>query len=168
MKFLFTILFALLLLSVESALVKYFGFAVTRIDVTVVLVAFLALRAPTLEGAFAAFATGYLLDLMSGRPTGLYTFLAVLTFLMGRLAASLVDVRSPLSFALFAVAADAGHTLLSVFFTWMTAKESSTGGALLTGLPLQIALTGLAAILLYPLLRRIDPGSERPQVGTLR
>ncbi len=167
MKFILTVLLALVLLSIESVVVKYFGFAVTRIDVTVVLVAFLALRASTLEGAFASFIAGYLLDLMSGRPTGLYTFLAVLTFLIGRLAASLVDVRTPLSFALFAIGADVGHSLLAAFFTWMTSKEA-TGGALLTGIPLQIALTGLVSILMYPLLRKIDPGNERPQVGTLR
>ena len=37
---------------------------------------------------------GYLLDLMSGQPTGLFTFLAVFTFLVGKLVASLVDVRT--------------------------------------------------------------------------
>ena len=61
---------------------------------TVAIVAFLSLRAGLLEGAVASYAIGYLLDLMSGRPTGLYTLLAVVTFLLGRIAASLVDVRS--------------------------------------------------------------------------
>ncbi len=103
----------LLFLALESVAVKYVGLGVARIDVTVAIVAFLSLRAGLLEGAVAAYAIGYLLDLMTGRPTGLYTLLAVITFLLGRVAASLMDVRSGRSFALFAMAADVTHGLLA-------------------------------------------------------
>lgn len=160
---------ALVLLSFEAVLVKYSGLAITRIDVTVALVAFLALRANTQEGAISAFIIGYLLDLSTGRPTGLYTFLAVLTFLLGKLAASLVDVRSGFMFALYAMGADATHGLLAIFFTWLTLRGGGAGGGIpLSSLPVQVLLTGLAALLMYPLLRRIDPGTERPQIGVLR
>lgn len=163
-----TVVLALLLLTLESVLVKYFGFAVTRIDVTVAMVAFLALRASVMEGAFASFSIGYLLDLMSGRPTGLYTFLAVLVFLLGRVGNAFVDVRSPFSFAVFAMAIDAVHSLLAVFFTWMTAKEDGGASLSVGGFFFQILLTGLAALVLFPLLRKVDPGSERPEIGALR
>src|SRR4030095_8024264 len=103
----------LLFLALESVAVKYVGLGVARIDVTVAIVAFLSLRAGLLEGSFAAYAVASLLDLMTGRPTGLYTLLAVVTFLLGRVAGSLVDVRSARSFALFAMAADATHGLLA-------------------------------------------------------
>jgi hypothetical protein len=164
MKFLVTVGLALALLTLESVVVKQAGLVLGRIDVTVVLVAFLALRATLLEGAFSAFAVGYLLDLMSGQPTGLFTFLAVLTFLVGRLVSTFVDVRGALSFALFAMGADVGHSLLSAFFTWLTVKEGSTS---LSGLPLQVVLTGAAALALFPLLRRFEAGQDR-QVGLLR
>jgi rod shape-determining protein MreD len=88
MKFLVTVGLALALLTLESVVVKQAGLVLGRIDVTVVLVAFLALRATLLEGAFTAFTVGYLLDLMSGQPTGLFTFLAVFTFLVGRLVST--------------------------------------------------------------------------------
>lgn len=166
MRFVVFLALALALLSVEAVVVKYLGLEVTRIDVTVALVAFLALRARPLEGAFASYGIGYLLDLMSGRPTGLYTFLAVLTFLVARLAASLVDVRNKVSFALFVAGADLGHGLLAVFFSWMTSKGAASAGSL-AGLPLQALLTGLAAFALYPLLKRFE-GEERPQAGLLR
>jgi rod shape-determining protein MreD len=166
-KFLLTVALAIVLLSVESVVVKYLGFSVVRIDVTVVIIAFLALRAGTLEGAFAAFAVGYLLDLMSGQPTGLYTFLAVLVFLLGRLGSSLVDVRSAASFAVFAVGMDVTHSLLASFFMWLTSRGVGVGFSL-SSLVAQMLLTGLAALLLYPLLRKMDPGSERPEVGSLR
>jgi hypothetical protein len=166
MKFLVTVGIALALLTLESVVVKQAGLVLGRIDVTVVLVAFLALRATLLEGAFSAFAVGYLLDLMSGQPTGLFTFLAVFIFLVGRLVSTFVDVRGGVSFALFAMGADFGHGLLSAFFTWLTAKESGTG-SLLAGLPLQVVLTGAAALALFPLLRRFEADKER-QVGLLR
>ncbi|MCY1015242.1 hypothetical protein [Pyxidicoccus sp. MSG2] len=164
MKFLVTVGLALALLTLESVVVKQAGLVLGRIDVTVVLVAFLALRATLLEGAFSAFAVGYLLDLMSGQPTGLFTFLAVLTFLVGRLVATFVDVRGAMSFALFAMGADVGHSLLSTFFTWLTVKD---GSASLSGLPLQVVLTGAAALALFPLLRRFEANQER-QTGLLR
>ena len=79
---------SLALLCVESVAVKVFGFSVIRIDVTLALVVFLGLRANTVEGAFTSFAIGYLLDVFTGRPTGLYPFLAVLVFLLVRLLTS--------------------------------------------------------------------------------
>ncbi|MFY2563752.1 hypothetical protein ACN469_39550 [Corallococcus terminator] len=166
MKFLVTVGIALALLTLESVVVKQAGLVLGRIDVTVVLVAFLALRATLLEGAFSAFAVGYLLDLMSGQPTGLFTFLAVFTFLVGRLVSTFVDVRGGLSFALFAMGADVGHGLLATFFTWLTVKDSGTG-PVLAGLPVQVALTGAAALALFPLLRRFEAAQDRP-AGLLR
>ncbi len=168
MKVLVTCLLALLLLSLESVVVQKLGLSVVRIDVTVAIIAFLALRANTLEGAASSFVIGYLLDLMSGRYTGLYTFLGVFLFILGKMVASLVDVRSGPMFALYAMGGDVVHVLLAVLFSWITAKEAVGGAAILSGLPVQVLLTGLAALLLHPLLRRLDRGGERPQLGTLR
>lgn len=167
MRLLLTLGLALLLLTVQSVLLLTFGMQALRADVTVLMVAFLALRATRVEGAFGAFALGYLLDLTSGRPTGLFTFLAVLLFLMGRVLSPLLDVRTPISFALFAAAADAVHGLLAAFFVWLTSTGPGAS-SMLAALPGQVVLTGLAALALYPLLRRVDPGSDRPQVGALR
>ncbi len=167
MKFATTVILTLVLLTLESVVVKYLGFSVSRIDVTIAIVAFLSLRASMLEGAFSSFAVGYLLDLMSGHPTGLYTFLAVFVFLMARLAASLVEVRSAFLFLMFTMAADLGHGLLAVFFSWLTSRDADFGSAL-SALPMQVALTGTAALCLYPLFRKIDSGGERAEVGLLR
>lgn len=160
---------ALLLLSLESVLAQRLGLSASRIDVAVALIAFLALRSnTTLGGAASCFAIGYLQDLMSGRYTGLYTFLGVFLFILGRMVASLVDVRSGPMFALYAMGGDVVHVLLAVFFSWITAKEAVGGAVILSGLPLQVLLTGLAALALHPLLRRLDRGSDRPQLGALR
>ncbi len=166
MRFLVAVGLALLLLTLEAVVVQRAGLVLSRIDVTVVLLVFLALRATLLEGACSAFAVGYLLDLMSGQPTGLFTFLGVFTFLLCRLAATLVEVRGAASFVLFTVGADIGHGLLATFFSWLTVKDGSAM-AVLPGLPLQVALTGAAALALYPLLRRFEVRQERPQLGGL-
>lgn len=165
MKFLAFSTLALLLLSVESVLVKVLGLEVTRIDVGLAIVVYVALRASTLQGAFSAFAVGYLLDVFSGRPTGLYPFLAVLVFLLVRGAGQLFDGRSRGGYALMVAAATFGHALLVGFFTWLTARQD--GGVSWSGLPLQVVLAAAAAFTLWPLLRRIEPG-EHPEPGVLR
>ena len=163
--FAFSVL-ALLLLSLESVLVKSFGFEVTRIDVGLALVVYAALRSTTVEGAFSAFSVGYLLDVFTGRPTGLYPALAVLVFLLVRGAGVLVDGRSRASYALFIALATAGHAFLAVFFSWLTSRGH--GHVLsLSGVPLQVVLTTLAGLAMWPLLKKIEPG-ERPETGLLR
>jgi hypothetical protein len=164
---LFAAALSLVLLALESVLVKYLGLTLARIDVTVAVVAFLSLRAGLLEGASGAFAVGYLLDLMSGRPTGLYTFLAVLTFLLGRAARSVVEVRGAFGFALYAMAMDAVHGLLALLVTWLTSKTLGVAVLSPAGLPLEVFLTGVAAFCLYPLLQRFGPSVERVEPGLL-
>lgn len=167
MRIAITLLLTLALLCVESVAVKVFGFSVTRIDVTLVLVVFLGLRANTVEGAFTAFGVGYLLDAFTGRPTGLYPFLAVLVFLLVRLLASFVDARARVLYAALSGAATFGHALLAVFFSWLTSLSGGGTASTLSGVPLQIALSCVTAFVLWPLLMKLDPGQERPQRGLL-
>lgn len=165
MKFLAFSALALLLLSVESVLVKFLGLEVTRIDVGLAIVVYVALRATTLEGAFSAFAVGYLLDVFTGRPTGLYPFLAMLVFLLVRGAGQLIDGRSRGGYGLMVAAATFGHALLAGFFTWLTSRQE--GGVSWSGLPLQVILATAAGLVLFPLLKRIESG-EHPEPGVLR
>ena len=167
MKFLGFSLLALLLLSVESVLVKTFGFEVTRIDVGLALVVYAALRCTTIEGACSAFSVGYLLDVFTGRPTGLYPALAVLVFLLARGAGVVVDTRSRGPYALLVAIATLGHALLAVFFSWLTSAAGSGHVFSLSGVPLQTLLTTLAGLAMWPLLKTIEPG-ERPEPGLLR
>lgn len=158
---------ALLLLSFESVLVKQLGLEVTRIDVGLALVVYAGLRATTLEGAFSAFAVGYLLDVFTGRPTGLFPALAVLVFLLVRAGGLLVDGRSRGAYVLFTAGATAVHALLAVFFSWLTSRSGSGHVLTLSGMPLQVVLTTLAGLAMFPLLERIEPG-ERPEPRGLK
>lgn len=168
MKAFLLVLLGLVLLCMESVLVRSFGFSVTRLDVTLVLVVFLALSATLVEGAVAAFALGYLLDVFTGRPTGLFPFLAVLTYLTVRLGALVVDARGRGTFALVTGGAVLLHGLFAFFFTWLTSRTGGGTVASLGGLPLQALLTMVAAALLWPLLQKLDPSKGRPEPGMLR
>lgn len=167
MRYLLIPAFGLLLLTIQSVVLQTLGAQSLRVEFVVILVAFLSLRATRGAGATTAFALGYLADFFTARPTGLYTFMAVLLFLLGRMVANVVDVRTPIAFALYAGAATTAHGLLAAFFVWLTSKGPGTA-AMLSSLPGQVLLTGLFSLLLFPLLRRMDPGTARPEVGALR
>jgi rod shape-determining protein MreD len=155
---------ALVLLSVEAVLVKTFGFEVTRIDVTIAIIVFMAVRSKTIEGSITSFAIGYLLDVFTGRPSGLYPALAVLVFLLARAVAQLLDGKSRPGYVLFSAGATVGHSLAAFLLLWLTSKNADGRVLSLTAVPLQALLTGITAALLFPLLARIEPG-ERVDVG---
>jgi rod shape-determining protein MreD len=167
MRFLAMAALGLLLLCVESVTVQALGLTVTRIDVTLALVVFLGLRATTGEGAVTAFCIGYLLDVFTGRPTGLYPFLAVLAFLGVRLLASFVDARSRGLYAMMTAAATFAHAVLAVFFSWLTSRDGGGAMGTLSGVPLQVLLSSVVGFVLWPLLIKLDPGQERPKAGVL-
>jgi cell shape-determining protein MreD len=160
---------AAVLLALEAVVVRYLGLSISRIDVTLTIVAALSMRAAVVEGATASFCVGYLLDLMSGRPTGLYTFLAVLMFLLLRLADTFVEVRRAGGFAMLAAGGEFVHQVLAAFFSWMTSKDERVFTASLRGLPTSVLLTGVAGLLLFPLLMRFIPQTEQTkQMSLLR
>ena len=165
MKGALMIALALVLLSIEAVLVRTFGFEVTRIDVTVVIVVFMAVRSTTIEGAITAFTVGYLLDVFTGRPSGLFPALGVLVFLLARAAAQLLDGKSRLGFALFSAGATVGHSLVAFLLTWLTSKNADGRVLSLTAVPVQALLTGVTAALLFPLLVKIEPGEREPRGG---
>jgi len=158
---------ALGLLTLESVAGQFTSHSVAALDVTLALVAYLALKALPLEGAVTAFGVGYLVDVMSGRPSGLYTFLAELAYVGGKLGSSLVVVNTRHRFALFCMAVQAGHAVVAWMLRSAVARDP-VGTAPLGLLPLQVLLTGAAALGLYGALRMLDPGEERARQDLVR
>lgn len=158
---------SLVVLSIEASVVRVFGWAMAPLDITVALVVYVAIFAATVEGAFTAFALGYMLDALSGRPTGLYAFLAVLLFLAVRVGNSLIDARTRGLYALATGASTLAMGLLAAFFTWMTSRGGGQAAGL-SGLLWQVLVTFIAALVLWPLLRKLNPGQDRPEPGVLR
>jgi hypothetical protein len=167
MKVISLTLACLILLALECALLRPLGWSVARFDVSVALVVFLALNCQTLEGAFGSFAAGYMLDAVSGLPSGLYVFTAVLTFLLARLVSPFVEVRGPVSFAALAAGMDALHNLAAWGLVLLGSDEGIDRSAMLGGVLPSAALTALVAPLLWLVLRRIEASFEKPETGLL-
>jgi rod shape-determining protein MreD len=152
---------ALVLVSLECVVAKIAGSEVTHIDVCVVLIVHLAIRSSTGVGAVTSFVIGYLLDVMTGRPSGLFPALGVTVFLLARAGAQVLESRTRTNFAAFCVVSSIVHSLLASLLTWLTSKSGDGRAYALSGLPVQVILTGLTALALYPLLVRIEPGDQR-------
>lgn len=158
----------LALVAVECAALRPFGLSVARADLAVAAVLFFGVRCQTLEGALGSFAAGYFVDLNSGQPTGLYIFTAVLTYLVARLVAPFVEVRSARRFALLAAALDLLHNLAAWgVLSAGAAPELVDRGEMLSAIPLTAALTAAGAALAWPLLRGIEAAFKKPETGIL-
>ncbi|MGI5862743.1 MAG: hypothetical protein ACOX6T_11895 [Myxococcales bacterium] len=166
MKVVLISLACLALVAVECALLRPLGISVARADVHVVFVLFFALRCQTLEGALGAFAAGYFVDVLSGQPSGLYVFTSVLTFLLARLLAPFVDVRSVKGFVPLAAVIDLLHNLAAIGMLSL-ASPSTRLGPVFSAMWPTAGLTMLAALLVWPLLKAIEGIFKKPERGLL-
>lgn len=118
-----------------------------------------------LRGALTSFAVGYLYDLFTANPLGIYTFVFVVAFLLAWLVGRLLSFRGvPFEMVLtFALTLVAGGMVELI-------RTFAPGGMAWGGLALTMSLIGpaLTTTLLSPLLfaaaRRIDPMVERAPV----
>jgi hypothetical protein len=62
------------------------------------------------------------------------------------------------------MAGDAIHGLLAVLMSWLVLRTEGVSGSVFSGMPLQVLATGVAALCLYPALRKIEPATTRPEL----
>ena len=120
------------------------------------------------SAAIVAFATGYLLDLVSGAPQGVHAFVFVLMVLFARALSVRVAVQGIVMGAAVSFVASLLAALLIVFVRAQVAPEGGYGG--LRQAPLEALLTGIFAPVVLGLFRRIDGkvDSARSRVGLAR
>jgi cell shape-determining protein MreD len=159
---------SVVLLALECALLRPFCLSVARADVAVVFVLLFALRLNTLEGVVGAAAVGYFVDVLSGQPGGLPVFAAVLTFLVARFASPFVEAKGVASFAALCAPIDAFYNLTVWLLSLLGTSAGQSRAAMLRAVPATAALTALAALLLWPALRRLEAAFEKPDTGLLR
>jgi rod shape-determining protein MreD len=115
-----------------------------------------------LRGASTAFAIGYLYDLFTGNPLGLHTFVFVVGYLTAWLAGYLLSFRG-IAFEMVLT------FVLTVFLGGLleVIRGFTPGGMAWSGVTLTIALfasafaTAIVAPILFAVVRRVDPESER-------
>jgi rod shape-determining protein MreD len=138
----------------ESLLPFLMHLRAARPDLLLVVVLYLALHDDVMQGAALSAAAGYFSDLTSATPAFLYTFLAVLTFVVLRIAGSGLKTEGGAQSAAVAFGASLVHSLIAAavfgFFTG--------AGVHFEPAPLLWSAfgTALGAPLVFFVLRRID------------
>jgi rod shape-determining protein MreD len=159
------VLICVALAVVESVVPFLFHLRSARPDLLLVVVLYLALHDDVMEGAALSAVAGYLSDLTSATPAFLYTFLAVLTFVVLRLGGSALKTEGGLQSAAVAFGASLIHSVIAaLIFGFFT-------GA---GFHFEIAPllwsavgTAIAAPIVFAILRRLDAGFLQRDAGGL-
>jgi rod shape-determining protein MreD len=120
------------------------------------------------SASLVAFATGYLLDLVSGAPQGVHAFVFVLMTLFARVLAARVAVTGFVMSAAVSFVASLVAALMIVIVRAQVAPEGGYGG--LRQAPIEAVLTAIAGPFVLGLLRRIDGKIDqtRSRVGLAR
>jgi rod shape-determining protein MreD len=157
---------ALALSALQAALLRHLGGGAWTACLLAPLLVHLALTAGNVDGALGAAAVGVVLDLSTGTPAGLSTFLAVATFLAARVVGAAVEVRGRVGFAALSGAAALSLSGGGVAMLRLAAAEARPGWGLAPRLLAEALLTALAAPLLQLLLQRLDAllGAEEPDL----
>jgi rod shape-determining protein MreD len=148
---------AVALSGLQAALLHQVGGGAFTLFLPVILLVHLAITTDRVDGAVAAAAVGYVLDVGGGGTKGLLTSLAVATFLGIRVIRVGVEVRGWAGFAaLCGLSAFAISTTALALTRAAAPAELRPGWDLLPRVLLGAFLTALVAPLLGLLLRRID------------
>lgn len=155
------VLVCLLFSVLESSVPFLLHLRAARADLLLSVVLYLALHDDVVEGAGLSAVAGYLADLTSATPACLYTFLAVLTFVVVRTTGSALKTEGGFQSAAIAFAASLVHSALA------TVLLSFVGGFSLQVSPLLWSALGtaIAAPFVFYVLRRIDAGFLHAERG---
>jgi rod shape-determining protein MreD len=160
---------ALLLVALQSALLRWVGGGALPLALPLAVVVYLGLHAANVEGAVASAMIGWVVDVSAGGTKGLLTCLAVALFLLARAAASAVELRGRISFAVLTTVGTFIVGALALGLIHLVAPpEASPAPSLLGRVALEAFLTGVAAVPLLGFLRRVDGLFAREDPTLLR
>jgi hypothetical protein len=160
---------ALLLVSVQAALLRFIGGGAFSLSLALPVVVYLGLSAGNVDGAVGAAAVGYVIDLMAGGPKGLMTFLAVALFLFSRLAVAALSIHGKTGFAVLSTVGTFLFGLGALLLTRAVSPAETAPGLRLLGRVLVDALlTGALSPLVLLGMRRLDGLFAREEPGLLR
>ncbi len=158
------VLVCLLFSVLESVVPFLFHLRVARADLLLSVVLYLALHDDVIEGAALSAVAGYLADLTSATPACLYTFLAVLTFVIVRTTGSALKTDGGLQSAAIAFVASLVHSAVAALLLGFVA--SGVFSIQITPLLWSALGTAIAAPFVFNILRRIDAGFLHAERGS--
>ena len=160
---------ALALASVQAAMLRWLGGGALPLMLALPMVLWLGLHASSVEGAVSATAIGYVLDLASGGPKGLMTFLAVALFLFARAAGAAVDIPGRFGFAILTFIGTflAGCAALGLI-DLVSPPLAAPALALVGRVALEALTTALVSPLVFSLMNGVDRLFAREDPTLLR
>ncbi len=163
------ILFALVLVALQSAVLRWVGGGGFSLLLPIACVVYLAIHGGNVDGSVGAAGVGYVLDLSSGGTKGLMTFLCVVVFLLTRAANAAVDVRGRWGFAVLSALAALFTSLGALALVRIAAPpEVAPGLRLVPRRVVEALLTGALAPVVHAGMKRIDGMFRREDPGLLR
>jgi len=147
-------------ISLQTTLFTPFSIQRVRPDIVLILTLYLGFSYPVISGGFLAFFLGYLMDLFSGNPFGLYTFSRVFIFCVIHFFKDRFYLEGILSQFLFAFsfALIEGFLILILLNTFNPNSSGQLFPLLFTVLLPQSFFTGLITPALFSLFsRRLFP-----------
>lgn len=169
MRPVFAFAVALLLASVQAAVLHHLGGGAISLSLPLPVVIYLGLSAGNVDGAVGAAAVGYVLDLVAGGPKGLMTSLSVALFLTSRLAGAALSIHGKTGFAALSAVGTFLFGLGAILLTRAVSPiEVAPGFRLLGRVLVDALLTGLLSPLVLVAMRRLDALFAREEPGLLR
>lgn len=169
MRAVFAFVLALLLTSLQAALLHHLGGGSIPISVALPIVVYMGVHAGNVEGAVGAAAVGYVMDVMAGGPKGLLTGLAVALFLFSRVVTAAVSIQGRLGFSILCGVGTFLYGTAALIVIRAVAPGDAAPGLRLVGRVLvESVATGLVAPLLLGALRRVEGLFSREEPGLLR
>lgn len=153
MKFFLYTISSLLILTVYTLLLEYFPFIRTKPDVILIIVIFTAITSDKPTDIIIAFALGYIFDLVSGSPAGFYAMIRTITFIITRVFNMKFFSKSAPFFVIITLII----SILDSIYLGYHFDEYGYRFAHILGDAIYISIiNALAALILYPLLNRIE------------
>lgn len=162
--FLYALLFVAIAVFAQTTAGTFVFADVSKPDMVLVIVVWVALRLAFNEGVLLAFCAGLLMDNLSGAPTGLFAFVYCLSFLAIAYLNSTADLDAGLARFLmsFLLCLSQGVAILLIR---SLSEPVGFGPYVAKSLFLKALFTGTAAVLIIPLLDRF--WTRRPKLKGL-
>ena len=147
---------AVLLLCLQTTMLNHLPLLPVKPDLTIIMVAYVGIFHSDVRGMLLAFTFGYILDVLSGNITGLYSLLRIFTFIFIKLSEKSFYLKTiTAQFLLITILSLVdGIFLISILDGFKLIYDP--WHFLLKFLPVQSVITGLTGPIIFILLKKID------------
>ncbi len=154
--FLLFLLIGWLLLILQTTLLKFLSLGVVLPNLVLLTVLYLGLFHRFHRGCALTFFLGYLMDLFSGGPTGLYIFLYLGSFSLAQMIREMFYLKSRLFQIIFILIFSLGNDFFLFLLFWVFSSPVNFSPSLLKWIILQGIYNASVGPFLFLLLERVN------------